>query len=1201
MAQANVTGWKRLPNSGNTTPELTSASDLSGDEPLLELDFPYIYDQPVPNVNKADSDGDGNSGTSDADFICQPIRNDTKSATNSEEPDANPFDDLETAPDIRNTSGLFIPPIAEVRERHALSEFLDAKNTEKFPQDSHIELDLENFSIYSDGTVHPNALRPLQQFATRVGENFYFDGVLPIGNYGRDEHTVGDQIWIRSDLNERRGDEVYYKLKSPSTEYLRYYEPFVWIADLTKHVLDYCDYLKSRQQRALLCDFKSQFSIWLEQQHAESDTFRRWHSANRGNDFRSAVIANVNFIWKEAHGLDPTLVTWHEFWKEVKTLDYYKPDLSLGQISPSEYGKITDPIRKNRGDNRVPPTIVTPYIHDLFSHMVFGNVLKQVDLATNIRKKRDTFIHNNVPIEQGSLRTVKRIGQNRSAFTASIEVGDVISTHPDDKGTDTEWKQQKSKHYQGEHLWFGLVQKIHLSPKGKRSFDVIWLYQPIDTPCGIMKYPYDNEIFLSDNCTCHCNSAKVKADEILATHTVEWFGNPSTSAEFFVRQTYLSDDCRWTTLKKEHLTCEDDKFQAKLSYKIGDAVLVETNPKSLQLEVFVVEAFFDEGKKKYVRLRKLLRRKDVDQNSPNSRPNEVVYTDQIVEISIRRIFRHCLVRAFYLEEEIPSPYDHDGTGDMFFMTHQEIETEGKMSYVPLDMALVRQLRQGFDPLNIHHGKKLQGLDLFCGGGNFGRGLEDGGAIEMRWANDIWTEAVHTYMANSEPGVCTPFLGSVDDLLRRALLGDGEKIPRPGDSLIASFASFIDLYRPYYGILENVPQVVNTKNFRDACVFSQLCCALVGLGYQVQVIFLDAWSFGAPQSRSRVFLCFSAPGLRMPKVPKPSHSHPPGTTLSKLGEMSCGRPFDRRVLVSTPFKFVSARDAIGDLPDIQDAKPDFCPGFPDHRLSIGVTPPVRNQLLAIPTQPWGMNFSKAWHGRPGLPRVMTLAERAMYPADGRGRAQKGAKGWGRVHPDKLFSTISTKCLPTDARVGYTNHWAQQRPLTIMEIRRAQGVRDDEVLVASPANQWRIIGNSVARQVSVALGLAVREAWFGTLFDEANVPQWGLERFKGMGVKGGSVERGVVVCADSESEREREGRPQEGMNCLDLGNRSVSTASSEELFVRSTPDHSSSNTPATSEGRELSDGERGHKRLANECVEVSSKRQKFGEESEGHTGL
>ncbi|KAI1087165.1 S-adenosyl-L-methionine-dependent methyltransferase [Rostrohypoxylon terebratum] len=1255
MAQESFARWQRLPISDNATPESAAASDSSGDGPLLESDFPYTYNQLFPSIDKIDLDGDENSRTSDNGFLYQAVRDDTKLVTNSDEPNAGPFDDLKTVPDIQNNSVPkekpiiveipqstlihpksefqgFIPPATEVPERHALSELLDTRDTvESSHEDGNIELDLEDFSIYSDSAVHPNALRPLQQFATRVGaESFYFDGVvrrgdkrfflrrvrftqLPIENYGSDEHTVGDQIWIRSELNERRGDEIYYKLKGPSTEYSRYYEPFIWIADLAKHVLDYCDYLKSRWQRVVLYDFKSHFSIWLEQQHAESNTFKRWHSANRGDDFRSAVIANINFIWKEAHGLDPTLITWHSFWQEIKTLDYYKPNLSFQQMSSSEYNEMTDPKRKKRqGDSQVPPTIVTPYIYDLFSHIVFGNVLQRVDPCTDISKKRDAFIQNNAPIDQRSPPSIKRISQDRLTFIASIEVGDVVSTHPDEEGTGTEWKQQKSKHYQGEHLWFGLVQKIHLSPKGKRSFDVIWLYQPIDTPCGIMKYPYDNEIFLSNNCTCHRNTARVKADEIPATHSVEWFGNPSTSAEFFVRQTYLSDDCQWTTLKKDHLRCED-RFQEKPAYKIGDAVLVETDPKSLRLEVFVIEAFFNEANKNYVKLRKFARRKDVDQNSRNSPPNEVVYTDQLVEISIRRIFRHCLVRAFYLKEEIPSPYDHGGTGDMFFMTHQEIQTEeGKMTYVPLDMVLVRQLRQGFDPLNIHHGKKLQGIDLFCGGGNFGRGLEDGGAIEMCWANDIWTEAIHTYMANSEPGVCTPFLGSVDDLLHRALLGGGEKIPRPGDvhfisagspcpgfsmlthdrttndqrknqSLIASFASFVDLYRPYYGILENVPQVVNSKNFRDACVFSQLCCALVGLGYQTQVMFLDAWSFGAPQSRSRVFLCFSAPGLRMPKVPKPSHSHPPGTVLTKLGEMSCGRPFDRRVLVSTPFKYVSAREAIGDLPDVQDAKPDFCPGFPDHRLSIGVTPPVRKQILGIPTRPWGMNFSKAWHGGPDMSRVLTPAECAMYPVDGRERAKKGAKGWGRTHPNKLINTVSTKCLPTDARVGNINHWHQQRPHTIMEIRRAQGIRDDEVLVASPAGQWRLIGNAVARQVSVALGLAVREAWFGTLFDEANVPQWGLKRFAGTGVKGGSVEN-------------------EGdITDVVMGDRSESTASSEELFVRSTPSHYSSITPATSEGFEISDGERGYKRPSNSCVEISSKRQKFGEDSEGQMGL
>ncbi|KAI2471560.1 S-adenosyl-L-methionine-dependent methyltransferase [Annulohypoxylon bovei var. microspora] len=1245
MAQANVFGWQRLPISNYAATDLTTASDLSGDEPLPESDFSYLYDQLISSVEKEDpADDHGESGNLDTTSLYQPTRGDAKSVTNLDEPNVNPFEGLETVPDIQNTgtpkerpivveiprSTLihprsvfegFIPPTIEVRERHALAELLEAKKTQQLPQEEvgHIEFDLEDFSIYTKAPIYPHELRPLQHLATRAAsEHFYFDGVircgekkfylrkilfgqLPIGNYGSAEHTVGDQIWVRSDLNERRGDEIYYKLKKPSTEYLRYYEPFLWIADLAKHVLDYCDYLKSQHQRAILYDFKAQFGIWLEQKHTNSTAFRRWHSANRGNDFRGAVLANVNYIWKEAYGLDPTIITWHEFWKEIKTFDRYKPNLAFGQASSDEDSEIIGPKKgKRQKDGQVPPTIVTPYAYDLFSHMVFGNVLKRVNPSTIIQKKRSTFVQGNLPVTERSPPAVKRTNQDRTAFISSIEVGDVISTHPDDEGTDTEWKQQKSKHYQGEHLWFGLVQKIHQSPKGKRTFDVLWLYQPIDTPCGIMKYPYNNEIFLSNNCTCHHNTAKVKASEILATHSVEWFGSPSTSAEFFVRQTYLSDDCRWTTLKKEHLTCAEDRFHVKPSYK------------------------------NYVRLRKLKRRKDVDKNAPKSPPNEVVYTDQFVEISTDRIFRHCLVRAFYLKEEITSPYDHDGTGDMFFMTHREVEAEkGNMTYIPLDMVLIRQVRQGFDPLSVPPAQKLQGLDLFCGGGNFGRGLEDGGGIEMHWANDIWREAIHTYMANSEPGVCTPFFGSVDDLLLRALLGDGDKIPRPGDvhfisagspcpgfslltpdrttddqrknqSLVASFASYVDLYRPHYGILENVPQMVNSKNFRDACVFSQICCALVGLGYQVQVMFLDAWSFGAPQSRSRVFLCFSAPGLRMPKAPNPSHSHPPGTRLKKLGEMSCGRPFDRRILISTPFKYVSIRDAIGDLPDIQDAKPDFCPGFPDHRISAGLTPPIRKQLFAIPTQPWEMNFAKAWHGRPGMPPVMTHIERAMYPPDGQERVKKSAKGWGRVHPNKIFSTIATKCGPTDARIGCSNHWYQHRPLTVLEIRRAQGFRDDELLVGSPANQWRIAGNSVARQASLALGLAVREAWFGTLFDEPNVPQRGLAKFAEkesgkeeiVGFRGGGSEESKT----SEEILEvfvRNSIIKEGNKAVrNSAGLSGSSTPSEAPSMVFTPRKYSLLTPATSEGNEFSDAERGRKRPSKLCVEISTKRQKWG---------
>ena len=49
------------------------------------------------------------------------------------------------------------------------------------------------------------------------------------------------------------------------------------------------------------------------------------------------------------------------------------------------------------------------------------------------------------------------------------------------------------------------------------------------------------------------------------------------------------------------------------------------------------------------------------------------------------------------------------------------------------------------------------------------------------------------------------------------------------------------------------------------------------------------------------------------------------------------------------------------------------------------------------------------------------------------------------------------------------------MTVMEVRRAQGYPDHEVIVGTPSMQWKIIGNSVARPVALALGVALRTAW------------------------------------------------------------------------------------------------------------------------------
>jgi DNA (cytosine-5)-methyltransferase 1 len=685
-----------------------------------------------------------------------------------------------------------------------------------------------------------------------------------------------------------------------------------------------------------------------------------------------------------------------------------------------------------------------------------------------------------------------------------IKVGDTISTPRDGASTGTKWRDMASEGAVEDGRWFCLVQKVHIAKDQSRSFDVSWFYRPVDTPCCLMKYPWPNELFLSDHCTCEeGHDARIKEHDVLAIHDIDWFGRPDGNGEFFVRQTYVVESRRWVTLQKSHISCSHER--KRLGFKTGDIVLVSSSQDSS--EPHEVVKVFRQGQNMFVRLRKLLRRSDIDPKA-SAAPNELVYTDQLTVAKPHRVIGKCGVRFFGAGESIPTPYDRGGTGCLFYITHRlERREDGGEQCVPYDDGdFPTSLRQGFDPAAPI--RKLRGMDLFCGSGNFGRGLEEGGAVEMRWANDIWDKAIHTYMANTaDPKATKPFLGSVDDLLRLALEGKfSDKVPRPGEvefisagspcpgfslltvdkttlaqiknqSLVASFASFIDFYRPKYGILENVSSIVQARHNRSGDFLSQLFCAIVGMGYQAQLILGDAWSHGAPQSRNRIFLYFAAPHLPLPTPPLLSHSHYPGVNGRGLGKMSNGQPFVSRSFQPTPFAYVSASQGTADLPPIGDGKAE--PGalaFPDHRVCAAVTSRLRCQIAAIPTHPHGMSFAKAWRGGDGS-GVMTPAERALFPAEGLRVSLPTSVGWRRVRPRDVFGTVTTHSQPTDARAGTGLHWADDRPLTIMEVRRAQGFVDDEVLVGSSADQWKLVGNSVARQMAVALGLRFGEAWAG----------------------------------------------------------------------------------------------------------------------------
>ncbi|EEY17489.1 DNA methyltransferase Dim-2 [Verticillium alfalfae VaMs.102] len=1013
----------------------------------------------------------------------------------------------------------FCAPAPERKEKSAVEALL--KNAASPSSDDFFEIELGQFVVYrhslSDRNKpphqrqYPYEMRPLQTLCTKDAHStLYADGILscgdakffvrgiafgdlPLGNYGMAKPTVGDRIWISSTLNQRIGKKnIYYKLTTPAKEYARYYHGFLWIADLAKHVVDYMAVAGDKKRRVEFRHFKSHFHRWLIQAHGRNAVFNRWLNQYGRTDFRVAVNAYSDFIYKEAHGvLTSQQVFFHTFWKEIKTYTAYKPyglvhndasgRVSAGQSPEAEESRSgrfdgasplpgSNPRAQDGKRSSTPPlTVVTPYIYDCFAHMPFGHLLEEVNLSQQTEKLRTALIEqqhlqpgNHMLHSARHLDTTKVV--RAKGLQRAVCVGDVIST-PRDEGLDSKWKREVAAGFDDVDRWLGLVQRIHVSKAGTRSFDVIWIYRPVDTICGQMKYPWDNELFLSDHCSCYDKHDKIEEGEVLEIHTIQWGGSP-TSAVLFCRQTYLHEEHRWITLKEEHKTCSHraPRVVDPDNYRVGETVLALLDPSGKRLEPCeLVTAPRKPGVK--IQLRKLLRRIEVDPYS-QARPNELVYSDEMYSVLLAAVYGRCLVRYYGPGEAVQTPYDRDGVGNAFYISTYLQNTSGTKTCEPFsrERPFPKTFRQGMDPSEGF--TKLEGFDLFCGGGNFGRGLEESGAIEMRWANDINMRAVHTYMANlDDPSRVSPFAGSIDDLTTPN--------QRKNQSLVAAFASFIDIYRPKYGLLENVVEMIQGRKTREEDVFCQLICAIVGMGYQTHFFLLDAWTFGSPQSRSRIFFAFAAPGLRLPEVPMQSHL-PLAMRSRSLGLLSNGEPMLRKTFMPTAFASVTARQALTDLPDIADAKADCCIPFPDHRQSIGVTRLLRPQLSCMPTRPWGLNLSTAYNKGHG---PITAAEMSLYPQAK--RQGPSSKAFGRLHPDKLMGTITTTPSPSDGYGRAVLHWEQNRILTVMEARRAQGFRDHEVILGTPAEQWKTVGNSVAREVSIALGLSFRAAWLGSL--------------------------------------------------------------------------------------------------------------------------
>lgn len=893
--------------------------------------------------------------------------------------------------------------------------------------------------------------------------------VLSIGRYETLEFsTVGSDIWIQS--FKAKQYDIWYRLGQPSPEYRRYHKPFLWMADFAKHVVDY---LHSHPM-VYLNNFRGKFLEWLDSTHPRDGYITPWLQEFGRTDFRGAIVTHANFLYCQAAQVD-IVHTKQPVWAEVdsRALNAVPEQVEAGLTSD-----MVARIETREQSYKQRKTTVTPYVKRCFAHMAWARFLHSsiIGPTSAAAKKNDPIFPGESTFKDQvteSGRSECQVSKTRSLYRP-IQIGDVVAIERDEG---SEWKTEDDEYY-------AYVQGVTISTLG-RSLSLLWFYRPGDTTCKKMLYPFEKELFLSDH--CNCGDAAVYEHDVLRLRQVAFFVGPeSTSYDFFCRQQYVERDTAWRTLQTSHFRCQCENLE-KAEFIIGDTVLVRQGSKSRRqrLEPAILAEHVLLGTGKYVKVRRLLR-KCRDFGWSKAAPNELVFTNHFDVLPISDIERRCKIGYFTdcekEENKIPHPYNKNGLGDFFYITSRECPEALKSYQEKAD-------------------RRLRGLDIFCGGGSFGRGLEENDAVEFEWAVDYCNEAIHTYKANLREGKMTKlFRGSVNHYLSQAMAHKGIDLvaqkgevdmiisgnpcqgfsianPHRGvhdrglvnESLVASAISFIDFYRPKYALLENVLGIASDNGKNN--VLAHVLCALVGMGYQVKVFVLDAWNFSSPQSRSRVFISCAAAGLEPLEEPPHTHSHPEHVIGSSLGKTANGIPISARYETPTPFEYVTAEEALKDLPPTDGRT--SCVPFPDHRMSIHLSNLDRIRLESVPRHPPGMSFTKAvLRGYMPEPQINNFGWHNSI------RANKRSRCWQRIQKGSLMPTVTTAPRPSDGAAGNCVHWEEHRLLTVMEVRRAQGFPDEEVVIGEKSAQYKIVGNSVARPVAFALGMSLRRAWLAS---------------------------------------------------------------------------------------------------------------------------
>eukprot|EP00111_Clytia_hemisphaerica_P007316 TCONS_00021299-protein len=456
--------------------------------------------------------------------------------------------------------------------------------------------------------------------------------------------------------------------------------------------------------------------------------------------------------------------------------------------------------------------------------------------------------------------------------------------------------------------------------------------------------------------------------------------------------------------------------------------------------------------------------------------------------------------------------------------------------------------------------RLRTLDIFAGCGGLSEGLHQVGVADSRWAVEFEPSAAQAYRLNN-PGAVV-FNADCNNILKMIMEGretddSGQRLPRKGEvdllcggppcqgfsgmnrfnsreysmfknSLVVSYLSYCDYFRPRFFILENVRNFVS---FKKGMVLKLIMKTLLKMGYQCEFGVLQAGSYGVPQTRRRAILIAAAPGEVLPKYPEPQHVFSPkGLSLSVMIDEKKFQALKR--LHTAPYRTITVRDAMSDLPTIKNGHQKLEISYDTEPISHfqkmmrnmhnqqvlrdhickDMSPLVEARMRYIPCKP-----GSDWRDLPNM--VVTLRDGSsskilhyLHDDKKQGRNESGglrgvcacASGNQCDSSDRQFNTLIPWCLPHTS--NRHNHWAglygrlewdgffsttvtnpepmgkqgrvlhpeQNRVVSVRECARSQGFPDSVRFYGSILDKHRQIGNAVAPPMAAAIGQELRKS-------------------------------------------------------------------------------------------------------------------------------